>query len=52
MVLQILAYALMALWLLLVVLGKGGFTHVLLLIGVVIWIIDAASIYRSRMKVR
>ena len=47
--LRIIASVLLAIWLLLVILGKGGFAHLLLLIGIVIWIIDAVSIYRSRM---
>ena len=48
-VLRIIATALLVLWLLLVVLGKGGFIHLLLLNGIVIWVIDAVSIYRSQM---
>ena len=47
--LRIIATALLVLWLVLVLLGKGGFIHLLLLNGIVIWVIDAVSIYRSQM---
>ena len=46
---RIIALALIAIWLVLVLLGKGGFVHVLLLTGVVIGTIDAVSLYRCRM---
>jgi hypothetical protein len=49
LMLRIIASVLIAVWLLLVILGKGGFVHLLLLNGIVIWVIDAVSIYRSRM---
>jgi hypothetical protein len=47
--LRIFATALLVLWLLLLVLGKGGFIHLLLLNGIVIWVIDTVSMYRSQM---
>jgi hypothetical protein len=47
--LGIISLALLIIWLVLVVLGKGGFVHLLLLNGIVIGVIDAVSMYRARM---
>ena len=49
LVLRNIALVLLAAWLLLVLIGKGGFVHLLLLNGIVIYLIDAVSIYRSKM---
>lgn len=43
------AAGLILLWLILVLMGKGGFVHLLVLNGIVVFIIDAVSIYRGRM---
>jgi hypothetical protein len=48
-VIRIIVAILLAIWLLLVLMGKGGLVHVLLLNGIVVWIVDTVSIYRSRM---
>jgi hypothetical protein len=48
--LQIIAGVLLAIWLVLVVIGKGGFVHLLLLNAIVISVLDAVSMYRGRMK--
>ena len=45
---RIIAGTLLAIWLLLVLMGKGGFVHLLLLNGVGLWVVDAVSFYRSR----
>lgn len=41
--------ALIIIWLLLVVIGKGGFIHLLLLNGIALWVVDLVSIYRAQM---
>ena len=46
---RILSATLLGIWLVLVLMGKGGFVHLLLLIGIVTWIIDAVSLYRAKM---
>jgi hypothetical protein len=48
-VLRIIATVLLGIWIALVLIGIGGFVHLLLLNGVVLWVVDAVSIYRSRM---
>ena len=48
--LYVIAGVLLAVWLVLVVAGKGGFVHLLLLNAIVISVLDAVSIYRGRMK--
>ena len=47
-VIRIIAGTLLAIWLLLVLMGNGGFVHLLLLNGVGLWVVDAVSFYRSR----
>jgi hypothetical protein len=47
--LKLLAGILLGLWLLLVVMGKGGFVHLLLLNGISVVMIDLVAAYRSRM---
>jgi hypothetical protein len=49
MAIRILGSALIVLWLLLVLIGKGGFVHLLLLNGIAVWIVDLVSIFRARM---
>ena len=39
-------------WLVLVMAGKGGFIHLLLLNGLVVWIVDLVSVYRGQMQER
>jgi hypothetical protein len=46
---RLLASALLIVWLVLVIAGKGGFVHLFLLNGIVIWIVDLVSVYRARM---
>ncbi len=46
--LRTVALILLAIWLLLVLLGKSGFIHLMLLSGIVIIIIDFVERYRSR----
>lgn len=52
LMIRIIAAVLLVIWLVLVLMGKGGLVHLLLLNGIVIWVIDAVSIYRSSMSVR
>lgn len=42
---------LFAIWLALVLLGKGGFVHIFLLNAIAIGVVEAACTYRSRVKV-
>jgi len=45
------ATILIAIWLVLVVLGKGGFVHLLLLTAIAVALVDAVTVYRSRMTI-
>jgi hypothetical protein len=47
--LRILGSVLIIVWLALVVIGKGGFVHLLLLNGIGIWVVDLVSKYRAQM---
>ena len=47
--LRILGSVLIMVWLALVVIGKGGFVHLLLLNGIGIWVVDLVSRYRAQM---
>ena len=47
--LRILGSVLIIVWLALVVIGKGGFVHLLLLNGIGIWVVDLVSRYRAQM---
>ena len=46
--LRIIAIILLSVWLILVLLNKGGFVHILLLNGIAVAIIDFVSVYRLR----
>jgi hypothetical protein len=46
--LRLITGILMGLWLLLVLLGKGGFIHLLLLSAVGVAFVDLLGVYRSR----
>ena len=46
--LKILAGILLGLWLVFVLMGRGGFIHLLLLCGVSVLMIDLVSMFRSR----
>ena len=48
MALRLIAGGLLGLWLLLVLLGKGGFVHILLLNGLAIAVLEIVSVYRSQ----
>ncbi|PYS91341.1 MAG: hypothetical protein DMF62_02740 [Acidobacteria bacterium] len=48
MALKALWITLLGVWLVLVLMGKGGFIHLLLLNGVSVLMIDLVAIYRSR----
>lgn len=52
LMIRIIAAVLLVIWLVLVLMGKGGLVHLLLLNAVVIWVIDAVSIYRGSMSTR
>ncbi len=48
-VLRSIALLILGTWLLLVLLGKGGFVHLLLLNGLGVAAVDIVSVYRSRL---
>jgi hypothetical protein len=48
MALKALWITLLGVWLVLVLMGKGGFIHLLLLNGISVLMIDLVAIYRSR----
>lgn len=48
-VLKIIAALLLMIWLVLVLLGKGGFVHILLLNGLGVAAVEALTMYRTRM---
>jgi len=48
--LKIIAAVLLGIWLVLVLLGKGGFVHLLLLNGMGVAAVEAMTIYRTRMS--
>jgi hypothetical protein len=47
--LKIIAAILLGIWFVLVLLGKGGFVHILLLNGLGVAAVEAMTIYRTRM---
>ena len=47
--LRVLGSVLIVIWLALLVAGKGGFVHLLLLNGIALWVVDLVSRYRARM---
>ncbi|CAN5526775.1 hypothetical protein BH10ACI3_BH10ACI3_10520 [soil metagenome] len=49
MVLRIIGVVLLLTWLLLVLLGRGGFVHLLLLTGIGIASVEMMTVYRSRL---
>jgi hypothetical protein len=51
MVPRIISAIIFAIWLVLVVLGKGGFVHLLLLGSLGVAAVDAVAVYRSRMTI-
>ena len=46
--LRILAGILLGLWLVFVLMGRGGFIHLLLLCGISVLMIDLVAMYRAR----
>ena len=48
--LKIIAALLFGIWLVLVLLGKGGFVHILLLNGIGVAAVEAMTIYRTQMR--
>ena len=48
--LRIIAMFLLGVWLLLVLLGKGGFVHILLLNALGFAVVDLMTAYRTRMR--
>ncbi|MGI8468126.1 MAG: hypothetical protein ACR2N3_06715 [Pyrinomonadaceae bacterium] len=51
MLLRIVAGILLGIWLLLVLIGKDGFIHLLLLSGIGVAVVELVCIYRRRVKV-
>jgi hypothetical protein len=47
--LRILGSVLIVIWLALLMAGKGGFIHLLVLNGLAIWVVDSVSRYRAQM---
>jgi hypothetical protein len=47
--LRLVAAGLLGTWLVLVLLGKGGFVHILLLCGISVAVAEIAAVYRTRM---
>lgn len=50
MLLRVIAAILLMIWAVLLVLGKGGFIHLLLLNAIGLIFTDALVVYRTRMK--
>jgi hypothetical protein len=50
MVPKIISAVLLVIWVVLVLKGKGGFVHFLLLGALGITVVNAVAVYRSRMK--
>lgn len=48
--LRIIAAIILAIWLLLVIIGKGGFVHLLLLNGLGLAVTDLMTVLRTRMR--
>ncbi len=49
MILRLIAGILLAVWLVLVLLGKGGFVHLLLLNSIGIAVVELVTVLRTRM---
>ena len=49
MKLRIISAALAGIWLVLILLGKGGFIHLFLLSAIGVAFVDAVGVYRARM---
>lgn len=49
MVLKLISMSLLAVWLVLVLTGKGGYVHLLLLSGIGVGVVELMTIYRTRM---
>ncbi len=52
MLLKTIAAILLVIWLVLVLLGKGGFVHILLICGIAIAVSEIVRMYRTQVKVR
>ena len=48
MFLNIIAGILLGIWLVLILLGKGGFVHILLLNGIAVAVVSVVTAYRNR----
>jgi hypothetical protein len=48
--LRIIAAILLSLWLVLVLIGKGGYVHILLLNGIGVAMVEMVTVYRTRMS--
>lgn len=51
MALKLIAGALLGIWLLLVLMGKGGFVHILLLNGIAVAVVEIVCQYRRRVVI-
>ena len=49
MILRLIAGVLLVVWLMLVLIGKGGFVHILLLNGIGVAVVDLMTVVRTRM---
>jgi|CXWL01.1.fsa_nt_gi hypothetical protein len=49
MVLRIITALLLAIWLVLVLIGKGGFVHLLILTAIAMTVIEGVTTYRAKM---
>jgi len=49
--LRIIAGIILSVWLLLVLLGKGGYVHLLLFNGIGVAVVDLVTVYRTRMTI-
>ena len=49
--LRLIAGIILGIWLLLVLFGKGGFIHLLLLFGAALVILELVSVYRRHVKI-
>jgi hypothetical protein len=49
MALRIVAGIILSVWLVLVLLGKGGFAHLLLLNGIGVGMVELVRVYRSKL---
>lgn len=49
--LKLIAGILLGIWLLLILLGKGGFVHLLLLGGIGVAVVEIVRLYRAQVKI-